>query len=93
MEIIGIILLIWIVFCAFWAVFTEIVKIIKQGIRDKAAHKALDDSFDYEQEKADILAINKKFSLKNEVKKTVLERVNESQWKKNDWHDFIHSLK
>ena len=90
MEIIGIIILIWIVF---WAVFTEIVKIIKQGIRDKAAHKALDDSFDYEQEKADILAINKKFSFKNEVKKTVLERVKESQWKKNDWKDFINSLK
>jgi len=90
MGIIGGIILIWIV-CV---VISHIVERIRQGIRDKAAHKVLDDSFDYEKEKADVLAINKKFSFKKtEVKKTALTMLTANHQKKDAWIDFVNSIK
>lgn len=90
MATIGIIIVIWIV-CLFIA---SIVERIGQGIRDRAAHKVLDSSFDYQKEKTDILSINNKFSFsKKEVKKTSLAILAAKYRKKNYLVDFINSLK
>ena len=90
MRIIGIIIVIWIA----WVVIAKVVERIGQGIRDRAAHKVLDSSFDYQKEKTDILAINKKFSFfKKEVKKTSLAILAAKYRKKNAWDNFINSLK
>ena len=36
-----------------------IIASIRRGIRDKVAHDVLDQTFDFEKEKTDILAVNK----------------------------------
>jgi len=48
-----------IVFIAIFWIIPKIIENHKQGIRNKAAHDVLDNSFDLEKEKAKILAINK----------------------------------
>jgi len=58
MEIIGIIIVIWIV----WAIVAGIVEKHRQGIRDKIAHEVLDNTFNFMSEKAEVLAINKNLS-------------------------------
>ncbi len=64
---IGIIWFIFLLICIFIGIAKSIVKRI---MRDTAAHKVLDNSFDYEKEKADVLAINKRSGFKkDEVKK------------------------
>ncbi len=55
MEIIGIIIVIWIV----WKIVADIVKKHHQDIRDKVAHEVLDNTFNFTNEKAEVLAINK----------------------------------
>lgn len=93
MKIIGIIIVIWIV----WAIIATIVKNEEQAIRDRAARKILGSSFDYQKEKADILAINSKFGFsRKEVKKTPLAVLAAKYRKKTDrdvWNDFVNSLK
>jgi len=58
MKIIGVIIVIWIV----WAVIAGIVEIYRQGIRNKAAHEVLDQTFDFEKEKQEVLAISSQFA-------------------------------
>ena len=90
MEIIGGLILIWIA----WVVIYNVVERIGQSIRDKAAHQVLDKTFDYEKEKASILAIHEKFLFKNnEVKKTPLAKLLEQHQKKDAWGEFVNSLK
>lgn len=57
MTIIIAIIAFWIV----WAIIATIVERHRQGIRDSAAHEALDGTYDYEREKTEILAINREF--------------------------------
>lgn len=55
MEIIGIIIIIWII----WAIIAGIIERHRQGIRDKVAHEVLDTAFNFTNEKAEVLAINR----------------------------------
>lgn len=57
MTIVIAIIAIWIV----WAIIATIVERHRQGIRDRVAHEVLDDAFDFESEKAEVLAINRTF--------------------------------
>ena len=54
-EIIGVIFFIGII----WLIVFSIRKKCRQNLRDKAAHQVLDQSFNFENEKAEILSINK----------------------------------
>ena len=58
MEIIGIIIVIGIV----WSVIASIFEKQRQGIRDKVAHEVLDQTFDFEKEKQEILALSSQFA-------------------------------
>lgn len=58
MKIIGIIIIIWFV----WSVVASIFEKKRQGIRDKVAHEVLDQTFDFEKEKQEILALSSQFA-------------------------------
>jgi Topoisomerase DNA binding C4 zinc finger. len=58
MEIIGIIIVIGIV----WSVIASIFEKQRQGLRDKVAHEVLDQTFDFEKEKQEILALSSQFA-------------------------------
>lgn len=58
MEIIGIIIVIWII----WEIIAGIIEKHRQGIRDKVAHEVLDSVFDFEKEKQEVLTISSQFA-------------------------------
>ena len=57
MEIIGVIIILVLIFG--W--LASIVEKYRQGIRDKVAHEVLDQTFDFEQEKQEVLTIGSQF--------------------------------
>lgn len=57
MEIISVI----IIFVGIFLGVNVIVEKYRQGIRDKIAHEVLDQTFDFEQEKQEVLAISSQF--------------------------------
>ncbi len=58
MEIIGIIIFIFII----WTIIASIIEKLHQKIRDRVAHELLDNSFNFEKEKQEVLTINRSLS-------------------------------
>jgi len=62
--VVGVIIFIWIV----WSIIAGIINRHKQKIRDKVAHELLDQTFDYDKEKSEILTVNKTLITSNSYK-------------------------
>ncbi|MHB0946814.1 MAG: hypothetical protein ACYC3B_06555 [Sedimentisphaerales bacterium] len=86
--------IIWLVFLFICIVIGIVKGAVERITRDKAAHNVLDSSFDCEKEKAEILAISKKFGFKKtEIKKTTLAMLVEKHQLKKAWGNFIKNIK